>query len=153
MPALATLTSGRTSDAGYQDNPTAFLLVGLLDVGLVVPAALVTAAGLRRGAGWARRATYGLIGWFALVPASVAAMAVVMQHCDDPQAGAANTAMLTVAAAVFLVAAGVLYRPVLRSAKAPAPVGTEMEAFVAEPPVGVEPTTYALRVRRSSRLS
>lgn len=85
VPGLAALTSGRTSDAGYQDNPTAFLLVGLLDVGLVVPAALVTAAGLRRGAGWARRAAYGLIGWFALVPASVAAMAVVMQLRDDPR--------------------------------------------------------------------
>jgi hypothetical protein len=130
VPALAALTSGRTSDAGYQDNPTAFLLVGLLDVGLVVPAALVTAAGLRRGAGWARRAAYGLIGWFALVPVSVAAMAVVMQVRGDPEASAADTTVFTVAAAVFLVAAGALYRPVLRTAKAPAPVSTEREAFV-----------------------
>ncbi|MCC6340156.1 MAG: hypothetical protein IT197_09305 [Acidimicrobiia bacterium] len=110
LPAFAGVIRDRPSSA-YLDNPTAFWLVGLLDMGLIVPAAIATAAGLRRGLGWARRAGYAVIGWFSLVPASVAAMAVTMQVNGDPLATTSETVVTVVAALAFTAGAAALYRP------------------------------------------
>jgi hypothetical protein len=109
-PALTALAGGDRTDPAYRDNPTAFLLVALLDLGLVVPAVVAAAVGLRRSAGWARTAGYLVIGWFSFVPVSVATMAITMQVRGDPQASAA---FLTVVAGVSLAAAVALYRPLL----------------------------------------
>jgi len=115
LPALATLTSGRDLGAAWHDNPTAYLLVGLLDVGLVVPAAVAAGIGLRRGARWARLAAHAVVMWFALVPASVAAMAIAMVVRDVPDASPAAAYGFSIAAVIFMAAAAGLIRPVLRS--------------------------------------
>jgi hypothetical protein len=75
-----------------------------------------TALGLRRGAAWARRSAYAVIGWFATVPVSVAAMAITMVVRDDPEANGTNAIGLSVAAIAFLAVAVVLYRPLLTRA-------------------------------------
>lgn len=114
VPAVVGLVRGAPSEPGYRDNPTAYLLVGLLDLGLVVPAAAVTAIALRAGAAWARTGTYAAIGWFATVPLSVAAMSVVMLLRGDPNASTFNTLVFCSAAVVFGFGAVVLYRPLFR---------------------------------------
>lgn len=77
----------------------------------MIPAALIAAIGMRRHRRWARTAAYVVIGWFALVPAAVAAMAIVMTVNDDPNASTGATAMFVAAATVFTVGAASLYRP------------------------------------------
>ncbi len=77
---------------------------------------LAAAIALRRHRRWARTAAYAIIGWFALVPAAVAAMAVVMQLRDDPNATTAATILFVVAATVFTFGADWLYRPMFTSA-------------------------------------
>ena len=95
-------------------------MIGILDVGLVVPAAVAVGIGLRRGAPWAREAAYVVIGWFALVPAAVAAMAITMQVNGDPNATSGATVLFSVAAIVLTVGAVILYRLLFQTAPPPA---------------------------------
>jgi hypothetical protein len=113
MPGVVALVTAGTPDSAFTDNPTAYLVIAVLDLGLVVPAAVAVALALLRGAAWARRATYALIGWFATVPVSVAAMAITMVVRDDPEADGTAALGFTAVALVFLVVAALLYRPLL----------------------------------------
>jgi hypothetical protein len=63
---------------------------------------------------WADRAVHAVLGWYALVPPSVAAMAVVMLVRDDPHASAATVLLLSLASLVFGVVAYRVLRPSLR---------------------------------------
>lgn len=114
LAGLVELVQGDPSSVDYRENPTAYLLIGFLDLGVVVPAAVVAAVGLRLHRDWARVLAYTVIGWFSLVPAAVAAMAVVMQVEGDPNASSGATALFCVAATVFTVGAAGLYRPMFR---------------------------------------
>lgn len=111
LPFLVELTQGDPTSPDYVENPTSFLLIGLLDLGLVVPAALTAGIGLRFHASWSRTAAYAVIGWFALVPAAVAAMAIAMVVNGDPAADTGTAAVFAVAAVVFTAGAAALYRP------------------------------------------
>jgi hypothetical protein len=116
LPGIVDVVGGNPRSVDYLENPTSYLLIGILDLGLVVPAAITGGIALRRGAEWSRTAAYAVIGWFALVPASVAAMAITMQVNDDPNAESAAVAIFTVAAAVFTLGAALLYRPMFEPA-------------------------------------
>ena len=116
LAGIIDLSGGDPTAVDFQENPTAYLLIGVLDLGAVVPAALTAAIALRRHRAWARTAAYAVIGWFALVPAAVGAMAVVMDVNDDPNASTANTITFVVAATAFTFGATWLYRPMLRQA-------------------------------------
>lgn len=111
FPALIELVEGTPALADFKENPTSFLLIGWLDLGIVVPAAIAAAVGLLRGARWARKAAYAVIAWFALVPASIAAMAIIMLVNGDPNADTGTMWVLTVAGALFTVGAAALFRP------------------------------------------
>ncbi len=119
LPAVAGVVDDPTSNDAYLDNPTAFWLVAFLDLGVIAPAAFATAVGLRAGARWARTAAYAVIGWFSLVPVSVAAMNVAMLVNDDPLVTTADTIVFTAAAAVFTIGAVWLYRPLFRRSGVP----------------------------------
>lgn len=118
LAGIVDLSGGDPTGVDNRANPTAYLLIGFLDLGVVVPAAITGAVGLRRHRSWARTAAYAVIGWFALVPAAVAAMAIVMQVNDDPDATTGATVMFVVAAIVFTAAAAHLYRPMFASRSA-----------------------------------
>lgn len=118
LPAIAELVAGDPTIPDYLENPTSFLLIGLLDLGLVVPAAVASAIALRKGVEWARTAAYAVIGWFALVPAAVAAMAVTMQVNGDPNASTGMTVVFAVAAVAFTAGAALLYAPLFRTRRA-----------------------------------
>jgi hypothetical protein len=98
----------------YLDNPHMYWTVVLLDLGVAVPAITATAiALLRGGTTWAVKAMYVVVGWLALVGPAVAAMAIVMELNDDPNASLGKAIMFCVAAAFFLVFALRLYWPIL----------------------------------------
>ena len=55
------------------------------------------------------------MGWFALVPMSVAAMNLAMRARGDPLATDADTLVVIIAAVLFSIAAVMLYRPLFTS--------------------------------------
>lgn len=88
LPGLMDAWSGEPTSREYVENPTVFWVVKLMDLGIVVPVALATGAGVLRGSEIALRAAYGVVGWFALLGAAVTAMGIMMLANDDPDASA-----------------------------------------------------------------
>jgi hypothetical protein len=95
----------------YASSPTPFWLVKLMDLGIVVPAALTSGIGLIRGAAWAVKAMYPLLTGYAFLAVSVAAMAVVMYVDRDPDASLTLLAAFLGFAVLFAGLALVIYRP------------------------------------------
>lgn len=91
-----------------------FWSIFLLDLGIILPLTLAAAVGLWTGAPWATPALYGLMGWFALVPPSVAMMGVAMLLNNDPYGTVGSVVVLSIGAAIFLILAVWLYLPLFR---------------------------------------
>jgi hypothetical protein len=111
LPTMLTAWTDPSSMAEYASAPTPFWLVKLMDLGIVVPAAVVTGIGLLRGASWARRVMYPFLTGYAVLSSSVFSMALVMLVNDDPDASVGlvtGFAAFTGALMLLLVA---WYRP------------------------------------------
>jgi hypothetical protein len=80
---------------------TFFWSIFLLDLGIVVPCTVAAGLALVRGTAVGQRALYAVVGWFALVPPSVAAMAAVMWARNDPHASPPTVLLLSVASLAF----------------------------------------------------
>lgn len=115
LPGLIDITGGEPYDAAYLDSPTVYWIVKLMDLGVVVPAAIAAGVGLLRHKIWGTKVMYAVIGWGALLGSAVAGMAIVMQVNDDPTASLANSVVFTGFALAFVLLAVAIYRPVLRS--------------------------------------
>jgi hypothetical protein len=111
VPTFAGILEGADISAEAAADPTMFWSIVFLDLGIVVPATILVAWGLLREAAWARRAVYGVAGWFVLVPISVATMGLVMLANDDPNATVAQVVVLSVAAVFFTAFAVWVFRP------------------------------------------
>lgn len=83
VPTLIAVWRGNPPSE-YLEIPAAFWTVKLMDLGLIVPAAMAAGVGLLRGSRAAQGSTYGLVGVFAMIAASVTAMAGVLLANDDP---------------------------------------------------------------------
>ena len=114
LPALAGAFGGASLTAEFEDARTFYWSILLLDLGVVVPGTVLAAwsLGRRRPAG--DRALYAVVGWFSLVPPSVAAMALVMLVEDDPHASAGTFTLLAAGSVVFVAAAAWIFAPLLR---------------------------------------
>lgn len=99
----------------FAEAPAFYWSIVLLDLGLVVPITCVAAVAVLRGSSVAVPALYAVVGWFALAPPSVAAMAVVMVITGDPHASAATMTLLVVAAVAFGAVAWRLFVPLVRA--------------------------------------
>jgi hypothetical protein len=95
----------------YASSPTPFWMVKLMDLGIVVPAAVTIGVGLLRRADWARRSAYVLLTGYTCLGVSVSAMALVMNAKNDPDASLALAAGFGLFAMVFIVLSALLYRP------------------------------------------
>jgi hypothetical protein len=111
LPSMLTAWSDPQSLTEYVSAPTPFWLVKLMDLGIVVPVALATAVGLRRGASWAGRTLYPLLAGYACLAISVTAMGVVMLARNDPDASLAVTAGFAGFALALIGLVLALYRP------------------------------------------
>jgi hypothetical protein len=100
----------------YASSPTPFWMVKLMDLGIIVPAAVAAGVGLLRGASWAVQVTYVLITGYTCLAISVAAMGVVMYVNSDPDASLGVMAGFLVFATVFATLTVLLYRPLLNRA-------------------------------------
>ena len=113
IPALLGSLTDQPLAGEFAEEPAFFWTILLMDLGMVVPATVATAAALRRGSAVAVKAMYALVGWFALVPPSVAAMALAMVAADDPYASVGSLALFSAAAVAFAAFANAVYRPLL----------------------------------------
>lgn len=112
VPALSGWMQAHPSDAGYLAGPTFAWTIALLDLGVFLPATVLTCVGLRRRAPWARPLLDLVAGWFGLVGAAVAAMALTMHLDHDPSASFGNTALMIALGVAFLALAVAVLRPV-----------------------------------------
>ena len=113
-PILVGLSTGGLRVPEYRENPTSFLLIAVMDLGVFAPAALAAGVGLRRGRPWAKTALHGVVGWFGLVGPAVAAMAVTMWRRGDPTASPVRTAAFLAVGVVLAGLAVQLQRPLFR---------------------------------------
>ena len=111
LPGLVDAWRDQPTSTEYLADPGVFWLVKLMDLGVVAPAMIAIGVGILRAAGWAHKAKYAAVGWFALLGSSVAGMAIVMQATDDPAASTANTVAFGLFAAIGLTIAVAMYRP------------------------------------------
>jgi hypothetical protein len=113
----AGVVAGALSGAPLADElleeRTFFWSIFLLDLGVVVPCTVAAGLALIRGTDAGQRALYAVVGWFALVPPSVAAMAAVMWANDDPHGSIPTVALLSVASVAFGVFAWHTFRALL----------------------------------------
>ena len=93
--------------------PEMFWVLALLDLGVVTPALLAAATGIRRRRTWARDLFPILALWFALVGVSVLAMAATMLARGDRGSSAGGVMVLALAAGAFVALAWWAARPLL----------------------------------------
>ncbi len=128
---LTGAVAGAALEAEFAADVTFFWSILLLDLGVVVPVTLVVGVALLRGSATAARAVYGVVGWFALAPPSVAPpsvamMALVMLVRDDANASVGSVALLGAASVVFGAVAVAVFRPLWRpTGQAPTEPGSE----------------------------
>jgi len=127
VPALADAMNGDPHDAGYRAGPTFFWTIAMLDLGIFLPATVLTCMALVRGRPWAQKALYLVVGWFGLVGPAVAAMAIAMYVNDDPNATAGNAIAMTILGLAFAILAVSVYLPLVRSLRATSATGTQSE--------------------------
>ena len=84
----------------FAEAPAFFWSIVLLDLGVVVPTIVAAAIAAVRGYSLAVPATFAVVGWFALVPPSVAAMAAVMVVRDDRYASVPTLVLLAVTSVI-----------------------------------------------------
>ena len=114
LRGIADLTSGPPYGLEYTQSPAVFLIVKWMDLGLVVPLALLTSYGVWRRAAWSGLLAVAVIGWGALLGSAVAAMGVVMVLNDDPAASIPLTVGFVILAGALLALAGWLLTAVIR---------------------------------------
>lgn len=107
----------------YSSSPTPFWLVKLMDLGIIVPLALVAGVGALRRRPWALRLAYPLLTAYSLLGVAVTAMAVVMLARHDPDASAGTAIGFAVFAAAFVALLLALYRPLFQRRRGAINVG------------------------------
>jgi hypothetical protein len=113
VPSLADWMSSTPTDKGYLAGPAFAWTIALFDLGVPLPATVLACVGLVRGAAWARKTLYLVVGWFGLVGPAVAAMAITMYLNDDPNASGGNTVFMTALGVAFVALASLVFRPLL----------------------------------------
>lgn len=114
VPGLVDAWADQPTSTEYLADPAVFWLVKFMDLGIVVPALVLAGFGILRNRPWVAKISYAGVGWAALLGASVAGMAIVMQVTGDPAATLANAVAFGGFAAVAVVMAVVVYFPLMR---------------------------------------
>jgi hypothetical protein len=113
VPQLMDWLSSSPKDENYLAGPSFSWAIAMLDLGVFLPATVAACVGLVRGAAWAQKALFTVVGWFGLVGPAVAAMAIMMYVNDDPIASGASAVFMSVLGGLFFVLALYLFRPLL----------------------------------------
>jgi hypothetical protein len=98
-------------DSPARETPVVFWLVKAMDLGIMVPAAVTLGVGLLRHRSWARTPAAALQGGYALLGASVTAMAAMMWRAGDSDASVGLTVGMGTLTAGLAGVAITLVRP------------------------------------------
>ncbi len=120
LPTLLDAMGDSPTPLEYVSSPTAFWIVKVMDLGIIVPAAVAIGVGLLRHAVWARRPAVALLGTYTLLSAAVTGMAVVMLANGDPDGTVTN---VVVFALFTLLVAGLSARVLWPMGRAAAVTG------------------------------
>lgn len=131
LPAFAGMVNSESVPAASPDL-TMFWSIFLLDMGVMVPATIATGVALLLRRRWAVKALFGIIGWFALVPPSVAAMSIVKLVSADPLASATDTIVFVIVTLIFWSLFAWLFRRLFDNSPSRA-VDSRRQAAVATP--------------------
>ena len=131
LPAFAGMVNSESVPAASPDL-TMFWSIFLLDMGVMVPATVATGVALLLRRRWAVKALFGIIGWFALVPPSVAAMSIVKLVSADPLASATDTIVFVIVTLIFWSLFAWLFRRLFDNSPSRA-VDSRRQAAVATP--------------------
>lgn len=131
LPAFAGMVNSESVPAASPDL-TMFWSIFLLDMGVMVPATIATGVALLLRRRWAVKALFGIIGWFALVPPSVAAMSIVKLVSADPLASATDTIVFVIVTLIFWSLFAWLFRRLFDNSPSRA-VDSRRQAVVATP--------------------
>jgi hypothetical protein len=115
LPTLLDAMGDDPTGRAYLDTPAAFWVVKFYDLGIVAPAALVIGVGLLRRRRWATAPAYVILGAYALLGWSVAAMAWSMILSGRPDASVATAIAMTGLAVALSVFIGFFCRPLFRA--------------------------------------
>lgn len=91
-----------------------FWSILVLEVGIVVPAVIGVASSLRQRKPTGVKGMYAVLSWFALVPPSVATMALTMLLRNDPHKSIPGAVVLVTAAVAFSSYSIAVFLPVVR---------------------------------------
>jgi hypothetical protein len=114
IPTLAGWMSAHPQAKDYVAGPNFSWTIALLDLGVALPATIAVCTGYRRAASWGRAGLYALTGWFALVGAAVAGMAIAMQLRHDPAMTVSQMLVMVILGGVLIALAAALYAPAVR---------------------------------------
>jgi len=114
VPQLMDWMSSSPEDKNYLAGPSFSWAIAMLDLGVFLPASVATCLGLVRGAHWAPKALFTVVGWFGLVGPAVAAMAITMYVNEDPIASGGNVIFMSLLGLAFVTFAVVVYWPLIR---------------------------------------
>jgi hypothetical protein len=117
LPSFLDAIRDQPTAVQYLSSPTPFWLVKLMDLGIIVPAAVAVGIGALRHREWARKPVYAILGAYTLIGASVAGMAITMSLRDDPDASMATLIGMTLLAVLLAGVTGYVYRPLFRRVK------------------------------------
>jgi hypothetical protein len=113
-PSLVDALGSAPVGIGVLETPNAFWVVKAMDLGLIVPASLLIGTGLLKGRSWARTPAAAVLGGYALLGWSVAAMGWSMVRGGAADASVALAVGSTAVAAAVTGYAVTLYRPLFR---------------------------------------
>jgi hypothetical protein len=119
LPSFLDAIRDQPTAVQYLSSPTPFWLVKLMDLGIIVPAAVAVGIGALRHREWARKPVYAILGAYTLIGASVAGMGITMSLRDDPDASVATLVGMTLLAVLLTAVTCYVYRPLFRRVSAP----------------------------------
>jgi hypothetical protein len=111
LPSFLDAMRDQPTAVQYLSSPTPFWLVKLMDLGIIVPAAVAVGIGALRHREWARKPVYAILGAYTLIGASVAGMGITMSLRDDPDASMATLIGMTLLAVLLAAVTCYVYRP------------------------------------------
>lgn len=114
LPSLVDALRAQPVGDGVLTTPNAFWIVKAMDLALVAPASLLLGVGLLRGRSWARAPAAAVLGGYALLGWSVAAMGWSMVRGGAVDASPGLAVAATTLAATLTGYAAALYRPLFR---------------------------------------
>jgi hypothetical protein len=114
IASIPQIFKGGTIPSTYMEDPTVYWSIFLLDLGCVLPITIAVSVGIVKKKAFAKKAIFGMVGWYTLVVGSVAAMFVVMFLNGDPNIDGVPVLLLLSAFILIVLFSGWVWKSLKR---------------------------------------